>query len=572
MVPSPRKGWGLVALSMVLATGNGQNDDGPKNIPSVKNFLRRSGGTAAIIGDYVYYDGGELSQVPFSTPTYKQFAMNATISIDLSRSWDPSTLEMTEITKPPTPLNRQAMLVDSSNDAFYIWGGAIPGGSRLVDPALWKFTADGSGGGSWSDETSKLSNRPVFEQLDRVQGPASVSTSKRGYIFGGLSDRDTSPEPKSRIVGHVALDFEDQTWTQNSTAPYSSTGSFFGGSALHVPEYGKEGIIVLLGGTYDGSSKYNDFVTINILDVETGQWHKQETSGPGGWPSDRALHCATGVAGNGTYEIFLYGGEIRNSRRSYSDMYVLSLPGFEWTRLAPSRSPPARRDHMCLTVGKRQMLSLGGLNTADGPGGSMWLEKDPFPQGVGIFDMATLQWTDGYDAGASAYETHESIRKFYDDGGMSRVNWNSSEVETLFATQASSTPPSGGGGEDSSAGDGDSTSASSGPPVGAIAGGVVGGVVGLALVGGLVWFLLRKKRKQGAMKGSPATDVTYASTGTEGYYPQQKTYANPDAYKYQQHGGELDGHSPRPEMQGESGRYEVPSDTAPVEMPDTSRR
>lgn len=46
----------------------------------------------------------------------------------------------------------------------------------------------------------------------------------------------------------------------------------------------------------------------------------------------------------------------------------------------------------------------------------MWLEPDPFPQGVGIFDMATLQWTDGYDAGAAAYETHESIRKFYDDG------------------------------------------------------------------------------------------------------------------------------------------------------------
>lgn len=555
---------------MVLATANGQNDDEPKTIPSVRNFLRRSGGTAAIIGDYVYYDGGELSQVPFSTSNHRSRAVNATISIDLSRSWDPSTLEMKEITKPPTPLNRQAMLVDASNDAFYIWGGSLPGGSRLVDPALWKFTADGSGGGSWSDETSNLSNRPVFEQLDRVQGPACVSTSMRGYVFGGLSDKTTSPEPKSRVVGHVALDFEDHTWTQNSTAPYTSTGSFFGGSALLVPDYGKEGIIVLLGGTYDGSSKYNDFGTVNVLDIETGNWHKQATSASGGWPSERALHCATGVAGNGTYEIFIYGGEIRNSGRSYSDMYVLSLPGFEWTRLAPQRSPPARRDHMCLTVGKRQMLSWGGLNTADGPGGSMWLDPDDFPQGLGIFDMATLQWTDGYDAGAAAYETHESIRKFYDDGGMDKVNWTSSEVETLFATQASSTPPSGGGEDNSTGGGGSGTD--SGTSAGVIAGAVVGGVGGLALVGGLMWFLLRKKRKERAMKGSPATDVTYASTGTEGYYPQQKTYAHPDAYKQPQHGGELDGHSPRPEMQGDTGRYEVPSDTAPVEMPDTSRR
>lgn len=95
-------------------------------------------------------------------------------------------------------------------------------------------------------------------------------------------------------------------------------------------------------------------------------------------------------------------------------MYALSLPGFRWTRLAPEKSPPARRDHMCETVGKRQMLSWGGLDAGDGT--SMWENGDAFPQSIGIFDMATLQWTDRYDADAEEYETHESIRSWYDDG------------------------------------------------------------------------------------------------------------------------------------------------------------
>jgi hypothetical protein len=226
--------------------------------------------------------------------------VNATISIDLSRSWSPSDVEMKETTKAPTPLNRQALLKDPSGDAFYIWGGALVGGTRLTDPTLWKFTADGSGGGSWSEETD-ISNRPFFEQLDRVQGAATVSTPSRGFVIGGASDKSTAPEPKSRIVGHVALDFDDRTWSQEDQAPYSSTGALFGGRAVHVPGYGQEGIVVILGGGHDAAKQYVDFGMVYLFDPEAGTWHRQETTGPK--PSGRALHCITGVAGNGTYEM-----------------------------------------------------------------------------------------------------------------------------------------------------------------------------------------------------------------------------------------------------------------------------
>lgn len=56
-------------------------------------------------------------------------------------------------------------------------------------------------------------------------------------------------------------------------------------------------------------------------------------------------------------------------------------------------------------------------------------------------------------------------------------------------------PPSDGG---SGSGSDPDTSEDSGTPVGAIAGGVVGGVAGIALIGGLIFFFLRRRRSQEA--------------------------------------------------------------------------
>lgn len=40
---------------------------------------------------------------------------------------------------------------------------------------------------------------------------------------------------------------------------------------------------------------------------------------------------------------------------------------------------------------------------------------DPWPEGIGIFDMTTLKFKDFYEANANQYETPESIKTFYND-------------------------------------------------------------------------------------------------------------------------------------------------------------
>jgi hypothetical protein len=104
----------------------------------------------------------------------------------------------------------------------------------------------------------------------------------------------------------------------------------------------------------------------------------------------------------------LTGGANRRDKIVYDDAYILSLPGFVWTKV--SSSPAGKRQSAtCLSVGKRQMLSIGGTITS-------WTDQDPASQGLLLFDMTELKWKDSYDANAAAYERAADIKAWYSNG------------------------------------------------------------------------------------------------------------------------------------------------------------
>lgn len=218
---------------------------------------------------------------------------------------------------------------------------------------------------------------------------------------------------------------------------------------------------------------------------------------------------------------FIYGGSNNFVRADYSDVHVLSLPGFHWTSVTnQSNRDRQRREHTCAVAGKRHLISWGGLrgdNDVD-----PWQIPDPSPNGIMIFDMSALQWTSEYRADAEAYEQHERITSWYNDGGLENVDW-ADGVKALFTESdggdgGTPTPsPSNAPGDKEDSGS---------VPVGAIAGGVIGGVAVIAIVGGVFWFLRRKKRRQ-ALEDSqpppshPEMDNTESKhAGTPVYYPQ----------------------------------------------------
>ncbi len=114
---------------------------------------------------------------------------------------------------------------------------------------------------------------------------------------------------------------------------------------------------------------------------------------------------------------FIFGGW--NSQHGpvavlYDEIYILSLPAFRWFK-APYEARHARHGQTCHVVGRRHLLSIGG---ADASGMKRYYEDrfntpDPFPQGLGLFDMTLLNWTAYYNASAAAYEQSAPVAEFY---------------------------------------------------------------------------------------------------------------------------------------------------------------
>ncbi len=107
---------------------------------------------------------------------------------------------------------------------------------------------------------------------------------------------------------------------------------------------------------------------------------------------------------------------------SYDEVFVLSLPAFRWFR-APYAARRPRHAHTCHVVGQRHLLSVGGVDTTQdrplaGGGGSAldlatFATRDPFPQGLGLFDITRLNWTTRYEANAAPYEQSAPVAAYY---------------------------------------------------------------------------------------------------------------------------------------------------------------
>jgi hypothetical protein len=141
------------------------------------------------------------------------------------------------------------------------------------------------------------------------------------------------------------------------------------------------------------------------------------------------------------------------------------------------------------------MLVVGGFEADVGYG---YNTKDPFHQGLGIFDLTNMQWKDQYDADAEAYVTPKVIKEGITMGGVYPQKWDNPLVEHWIIRDSSSdTIPK------------SSTHRSN---AGLIAGSVVGGVVALALVVSLIALCWRRRYLKTTQHESSLPDKTSQST------------------------------------------------------------
>jgi hypothetical protein len=179
--------------------------------------------------------------------------------------------------------------------------------------------------------------------------------------------------------------------------------------------------------------------TIDVYDIDSKKWYKQETKdGPGA----RTRGCAVVATASdrSSFNIFYYGGfDGIHPLDAYSDdVWVLSLPSFTWIKINEGKSLHARAGHKCFMPYPDQMLVFGGYTSQAGSSITC-LDQGPIVN----FNVTSGQWLDGYDPDEySDYGVHEKIHSEIGGdakGGATATapadGWSTSALEDIFGTK-----------------------------------------------------------------------------------------------------------------------------------------
>ncbi|KAK6425735.1 hypothetical protein LTR95_016221 [Oleoguttula sp. CCFEE 5521] len=498
-------------------------------------FHHRYQHSSIVSGNYLYIDGGEIATWNGSgtgllnywafqaadrdNGNITTFAEPNTLSIDLSSSWTNDSVVLNAISKSAPVYSRPSLWQNPQEAGFYAYNGGLSFtvqiGSNLSNE-LWQFTPSDKSG-TWSQVSPLASSN--FSGLGRVSGAITASGGGLGFALSGQQSAATQDSwgiGYMEVPGLVIFNASSQAWYNVSSTGYSTDGSAINGSAVFVPDFGPAGLLFVMGGSVDNVRV--GFGAISMYEPLSQRWYSQPVTGSLPLAVDRP--CAVGVQGdNGTYEIFMYGGDAGqiDTTTSQGVVHVLSLPSFNW-QVHPTNATYSRVGHACNVIGNRQMAVIGGLIL--GSAGEWDFEPDPWPNGIGIFDISAFEWSASYDASAAAYVTPDIVKQHYQQNGLYPDSWADPALQEYFIRR--DTPSTTG----STATPNPSTSSfanndgSQQPQshIGAIAGGVVGGIVACAaLLAGVFW--LRRHRNS---RNSRAAELPLNIAGDKGGEVWQK--------------------------------------------------
>ncbi|KAI8174353.1 hypothetical protein K4K53_009048 [Colletotrichum sp. SAR 10_77] len=529
----------------------------------------------------IYIDGGN-TYVPKGNNTFFNtqagaftFGMHTQLLVlDLSKNFTNQEIgPYSSIWKAPDVPNgliEHAMWYSQTTRKVYQLGGWWSSNNNenpayiddFPDPAIWEFDIDTE---RWAKSTDfEVSNNDHIVDRPGAAAFCDAPTLNRSYIFEGYTQRRSSPENSQYtpsmdfrfLEGMLELDTADKSEPKltNISVP-TYVGPRMNGAMVHVP-VGEKGIIVNIGGQttrdetafgvrIDDAASGNININqsfVDIYDIETGFWFRQETFGLPDMPTGRSDICAVLVPAkdSSSWNIYMIAGvENYATYITSEEIWVLTLPTFNWIRVHTRAD--GMYGHTCHVVGENLLL-VGGMQTkSDGSGGNVQTCSEHMP--AEIFSLVSLNYTGSYDteaakrlapvpsqvvdaiggtASGGAYVTKprawsDVYLQYIFDPSLKRPAYTPTYTLVVQPTAATnSTTP-------------EPTSSPSGPSKGAIVGGVVGGVLGaIALVGAGIFavILRRRKRRKAATELAAAENSRQSAAFSElpGYTP----YSSPE--------------------------------------------
>ena len=90
------------------------------------------------------------------------------------------------------------------------------------------------------------------------------------------------------------------------------------------------------------------------------------------------------------------------------------MPAFVWFK-AGATTQARRANHFCQLIGQGQMLVIGGRDPSQNSSLSAagyWDNVDPWPRGMNIFNMNSLNWTRAYSP-STTYDRATVVQQYY---------------------------------------------------------------------------------------------------------------------------------------------------------------
>lgn len=111
----------------------------------------------------------------------------------------------------------------------------------------------------------------------------------------------------------------------------------------------------------------------------------------------------------------IQGGLGGPQNKDSDQLYILSVPAFQWFQANYTSISP-RAGHTCHPARNNQLVLIGGSNPTQFTDNTMeaWNgTADPWTQGIGVFDMSTLEWKNSYNASAKPYTPPTIVQNYY---------------------------------------------------------------------------------------------------------------------------------------------------------------
>ncbi|KAE8155254.1 hypothetical protein BDV25DRAFT_146397 [Aspergillus avenaceus] len=464
----------------------------------LKNFCRIFGHQTAVIDRKLYIDGGLVNYNPLS-----QHPLNYThtgllyADFDVNNQGMPAAYD--NLTKPADApdVNGGILWPDTVNKMIYLYGGEFAEGTPQ-NFSVWSYDALYD---KWKAVTADASQ----SNIRRASYGSGVTIQDRavGFYYGGWLSNASVPSWESQPMALSSLleyDMLQNTWT-NSTGP-DSVGRAEG-AMVYIPA--SEGMLVYFGGVQapndNGTTVGQPMDEILLYDISDSKWYTQKATGD--VPKQRRRFCAgaTWAQDHSSYNIYLYGGYGVPAGAGFDDIYALSLPSFKWIKLySNSDGGYPKHSSSCTVIDQAQMLVMGGTYTNS--------TICDVPKIYGMHNMylgkqnpENEMWA-RYRPNVTEYEVPSEIISAIGGSGTGGATtttpsggFDDSDLQVYFQrvyTAAARSPtravPTASPSDDSS---------SKSTPVGVIVGGVLGGVFGLLILGALLfWFLRSRKKKE----------------------------------------------------------------------------